>query len=220
MTDLSAMLSDVVAGAYLTPTQLPLQPDLSLYLLNADYPQDRLDSEQAQRLMDAPPYWSFCWASGQVLAHQFMQHPEMVRDRIVVDFGCGSGVVAIAAAKAGAARAIACDCDELALQATLANAKLNQVEIETSLDLADVSALLGEAQGEAVLCAADVFYDRDNIPLLEEFQQNYAEVLLADSRLAGRALPNMEIYQRFVCSTLPDLDESKEFNSVSLYRTA
>jgi ribosomal protein L11 methyltransferase len=45
----------------------------------------------------------------------------------VLDFGCGSGVLAVAAAKLGAAHVIATDNDPQALTATLANAAANGV---------------------------------------------------------------------------------------------
>jgi ribosomal protein L11 methyltransferase len=47
--------------------------------------------------------------------------------RRVIDYGCGSGVLAIAALKLGAARALAVDIDEQALIATQANAAENDV---------------------------------------------------------------------------------------------
>ncbi|WP_462319882.1 50S ribosomal protein L11 methyltransferase [Halochromatium sp.] len=45
----------------------------------------------------------------------------------LIDFGCGSGILAIAALKLGAARAIAVDHDPQALEATLENAQINAV---------------------------------------------------------------------------------------------
>jgi ribosomal protein L11 methyltransferase len=47
--------------------------------------------------------------------------------RRVIDYGCGSGVLAIAALKLGAAQALALDIDEQALIATQANAAANDV---------------------------------------------------------------------------------------------
>ena len=47
--------------------------------------------------------------------------------RTVLDFGCGSGVLAIAALLLGAERALACDIDPQALLATRENARLNGV---------------------------------------------------------------------------------------------
>ena len=46
----------------------------------------------------------------------------------VCDFGCGSGVLAIAALKLGARHAVALDNEPQAITATLANARLNDVE--------------------------------------------------------------------------------------------
>jgi ribosomal protein L11 methyltransferase len=47
--------------------------------------------------------------------------------KTVIDYGCGSGVLAIAAIKLGAKKAYAVDIDEQALLATRENARLNQV---------------------------------------------------------------------------------------------
>lgn len=46
----------------------------------------------------------------------------------LLDYGCGSGVLAIAALKLGCARAVAMDVDQQAVTATLSNAKKNDVE--------------------------------------------------------------------------------------------
>jgi ribosomal protein L11 methyltransferase len=51
----------------------------------------------------------------------------------VLDYGCGSGILAIAAKKLGAARVLAVDIDEQAIQATIYNAKVNRVELEGML---------------------------------------------------------------------------------------
>ncbi|MFT6329176.1 MAG: ribosomal protein L11 methyltransferase [Bermanella sp.] len=51
-----------------------------------------------------------------------------VKDKTVVDFGCGSGILAIAALKLDAAKVIGIDIDPQALQATMDNASRNEVE--------------------------------------------------------------------------------------------
>jgi ribosomal protein L11 methyltransferase len=48
----------------------------------------------------------------------------------LVDLGCGSGVLAVAAAKLGFAPVLALDDDELAVEATRANAASNEVAVE------------------------------------------------------------------------------------------
>lgn len=49
-------------------------------------------------------------------------------EQTVVDFGCGSGILGIAALKLGARRVVGIDIDPQAIEASLANAKRNQVE--------------------------------------------------------------------------------------------
>lgn len=50
----------------------------------------------------------------------------------VLDYGCGSGILAIAAAKLGAARVDATDIDPHALEATAANARANCVPVRVA----------------------------------------------------------------------------------------
>lgn len=50
------------------------------------------------------------------------------KDKVVVDYGCGSGILAIAAAKLGAQQVIAVDNDPQALEATCSNAANNHVD--------------------------------------------------------------------------------------------
>lgn len=47
--------------------------------------------------------------------------------KTVIDYGCGSGILAVAALVLGAERAVACDLDPQALTATQENARKNQV---------------------------------------------------------------------------------------------
>jgi ribosomal protein L11 methyltransferase len=58
------------------------------------------------------------------------------RDSKVVDYGCGSGILAIAAAKLGAQRVIAVDNDPQALDATRANAQRNGISDKIEIHLA------------------------------------------------------------------------------------
>lgn len=66
----------------------------------------------------------------------------------VLDFGCGSGILAIAALKRGAVHADAVDIDPQALTATVGNAQLN--EVEGRLRCASVEQFTAQAVDEAV----------------------------------------------------------------------
>jgi len=204
-------LEGIIPGARLDVTSLPDCPALRLQLLNADYPQGALDTEALARVMDNPLYWVFCWASGQVLADYLLSNPQQVADKRVVDFGSGSGVVAIAAALAGAREVIACDSDALALAATDGNARLNGVELVLAPDF---DAIEGPVD---LLIAADVLYDRDNLPWLKRFVERAPQVLVADSRLKDFDFPPYREIARHESCTIPDLDESAEFREVRIY---
>lgn len=188
---------------------MPDCPQISLYLINSDFYQGPLSAEAMAAVMAAPAYWAFCWASGQALAARILENPEWVRGRSVLDFGAGSGVVGVAAALAGAAHVVACDLDPDARQACRANAELNDVEIE----------IIGEAgQRQAdVLFAADVLYDRENLPLLSLFQERAAEVWVADSRIRDFDFPPYRERALVSSHTLPDFDEFDEFKQVRFY---
>lgn len=56
-----------------------------------------------------------------------------LKGKYVIDYGCGSGILAIAAALLGAEKVIAVDTDPQALEATRANAERNGVEIDAFL---------------------------------------------------------------------------------------
>ena len=143
---LTAHIRRVLKRGRITATSLPLTPEIRLYLLDADYPRHALMREETEALMDDPPFWSFCWSSGQVLARWIMEHKEVVADRRVLDFGTGSGIVAIAAARSGARRVVACDIDPVSLQAVRANGALNQVEIEVCTEFEEACPDLQEPE--------------------------------------------------------------------------
>jgi ribosomal protein L11 methyltransferase len=56
------------------------------------------------------------------------QHPQAGR---VLDYGCGSGILAIGAAKYGAQQVVAVDIDEAAVESTQRNAAANNVALQT-----------------------------------------------------------------------------------------
>jgi predicted nicotinamide N-methyase len=208
---LQRALENILPGARLQATPLPALPALRLQLLGADFPQAGLSPEAMLRVMDNPLYWTFCWASGQVLAGFLTAQPAWVRGRRVLDFGCGSGVAGIAAARAGAAEVIACDCDPLALAATRVNAALNGVELTLCDDFDRVDGELD------LIIVADVLYDRANFAWLDRFVARAGQVLVADSRVRDFAHRSYRLIGRQQAGTVPDLDESPEYRDVRIY---
>jgi len=210
---LQAALNDLLGDARLVAEPLP-GTDLRLWLIDAANMDRAFSPEETRRILEEPPYWSFCWASGLVLARWLAERPEWVRDKRVLDFGAGSGVAAIAAAKAGAVEVVACDLDPLALAACQANAALNEVELRYSQDF------FGEADRFDLIIVADVLYDRANLPLLDHFLSRGREALVADSRVRDFAHPLYRRLDVLDACTWPDLAEPAEFRHVSLYHAA
>lgn len=208
---LEQQLQRTLANATLGVQSLPDLDNLSLYLLNPDYPRIPISSEQMQVIWQEPAYWIFCWASGLAMAKWLKANPDYVRGKRVLDFGAGSGVVAIAAKQAGAGEVVACDIDPLALLACKANAELNGVELSYSADFYQLNTQFD------VLLAADVLYDISNRHFLDEFLQRAKQVLVADSRVKNFEHPHYKKLTEQAATTWPDLDEFDEFRVVRFY---
>lgn len=205
-------LHRVLPNARLQPATLPGLPELQLWLLDPANLDRAFSSEETQRLLEQPPYWGFCWGSGLALARWILDNPEQVRGKRVLDFGSGSGVVALACSAVGAARSIACDLDQAAQLACALNSELNGLTLELS---ADYFAVDGELD---LIVAADVLYDRANQDFLDQFRGRAGKVLLADSRVRDLQHPHYERLATLPGQTWPELGEPLEFRQVALYR--
>lgn len=161
-----------------------------------------------------PAYWAFCWGSGLAMARWILDHPEVVRDQVIVDLGSGSGVVAIAAALAGAKEVWACDNDVDALAASLANASLNGVTLKSAADVDDTP------MNADLLCMADVLYDRSNFALIDLALSRTKQMVIADSRIADVEHAAFQLSHRQTALTYPNLGEFEEFRTVSFFVTA
>lgn len=210
---LQAPLAELLGDAQLRAETLP-GTDLRLWLIDAENMDRAFDADETRRILEEPPYWCFCWASGLALARWFAEQPRWVTGKRVLDFGAGSGVAAIAAAKAGAAEVVACDLDPLALEACRANAALNGVTLGYSADF------FAEADRFDLVVVADVLYDRANLPLLDHFLSRGREALVADSRVRDFAHPLYRRLAMLEACTWPDLAEPEQFRHVSLYHAA
>lgn len=208
--ELQNALQQLLGDARLSAETLP-GTDIRLWLVDPSNMDRSFSPEETRRILEEPPYWSFCWASGLVLARWLAERPEWVRGKRVLDFGAGSGVAAIAAAKAGATEVVACDLDPLAIESCRANAALNGVELSYSLDL------FSEEDRFDLIIVADVLYDRANLPLLDAFLSRGQEALVADSRVKDFQHPRYTRLGLLEACTWPDLAEPAEFRNVSLY---
>jgi len=154
----------------------PLVPEIRLHLASEVIPLWRKTEEELAEIGVPPPYWAFAWAGGQALARYVLDHPDIVMGKHVLDFGAGSGLVALAAAKAGAAHVIAADIDPFAIAAIARNAEANNVTVETVTD-----DMIGSTKLFDLILVGDMCYER---PLAERLMAwlkfSQAQILLGD----------------------------------------
>jgi predicted nicotinamide N-methyase len=173
----------------------PLCPEIALWLLPHE-----VDLELECRTLNdcqPPPYWAFCWGSGQALARYLLDRPDEVCGRLVVDFGSGSGVAAIAAAIAGAATVVAVDRDASARRAICANALHNQV---------DVTVAARVPQEWDVMLASDVLYESANRDWLLAAPPRGRRVIVSDPERPSSPPIPAEPIAHYAARTLPDAD--------------
>lgn len=210
---LDTLIKTMLNDAFVSIQSMPQCPEIPLYLVDPSTMDRRFNLDEVRRIWSHTAYWAFCWASGQVLARYILDNPSWVVGKKVLDFGSGSGVVAIAAMKAGAREVIACDIDLDALKSCQQNARLNNVILTLSDDLLAITDTDID-----VLIAADVLYDRENLSFLDTFFEYAPNVLLADSRIKDFQHSRYDPLEKIDSFTVPDLDEFDEFRLVSLYK--
>lgn len=210
MTDSADFVRDNTA---LVP--LHLVPEISLHLAGEVVPLWRKTEEELNIEGAPPPYWAFAWAGGQALARYVLDHPEVVRGKSVLDFGSGSGLVAIAAAKAGAA-VLAADIDGFAAAAIALNAEANGATV--TITQADI---IGRDGNWDTILVGDMCYERPLAERLLAWLRVQAEagalVLLGDP---GRNyFPNsgVEKLAEYAVETSRDL-EDRDMRETGVFR--
>ena len=213
----------------------PLVPEIDLHLATEVVPLWRKTEEELEAEGIPPPYWAFAWAGGQALARYVLDHREVVTARSVLDFGTGSGLVAIAAAKAGARMVVAADIDGFAVTAIGLNCWANGISC-----MVRKPAMEGNGQGRRgekieivtediigrpcawdVILVGDMCYER---PLaerllhwLEDCARQGANVLLGDpgrTYFPGTGAAKLATYR---VQTTREL-EDREIRETSVFR--
>jgi len=193
----------------------PLVPEIKLHLATEVVPLWQLTEEELAAQGIPPPYWAFAWAGGQALSRYVLDHPEIVKSKSVLDFGSGSGLVAIAAAKAGADRVMAADIDDFAQATIKLNAAANGAIVSTT------TADLIDSDGNwRIILVGDMCYER---PLAErllswltERARHGARVLLGDPGRSYFPKKGVEKLETYRVQTMRDL-EDREIRETSVY---
>jgi predicted nicotinamide N-methyase len=185
----------------------PLVPEIPRHLATEITPIWQATEESLARSGLPPPFWAFAWVGGQALARYLLDCPEQVAGRFVLDFGAGSGVVAIAAAKAGAAFVLAAEIDHLAVAAIAANALLNEVAVTvTTTDVIDMADPRWE-----VVTAGDVCYEQPMSDRVAAWLRDLAGrgnlVLLGDPGRTYLPAAGLRARARYLVPTSRDLED-------------
>jgi predicted nicotinamide N-methyase len=192
----------------------PLVPEVELFL--ADEVMGLWGETEALAAAEqSPPYWAFAWPGGQALARYVLDNPAEVRGRTVLDFGSGSGLVAIAAARAGASCVVAAETDPLALAAIDLNSQANGVFVEPiGIDIIGTNA-----RWNTVL-AGDMCYERPVaerlVPWLRLLVSGGVRVLLGDPGRNYFPAQGIRKLASFAVPTTLDL-EDREIRDTSVY---
>jgi ribosomal protein L11 methyltransferase len=91
----------------------------------------------------------------------------------IIDYGCGSGILAISAAKLGAQEVSAIDTDEQAVTSTISNARKNHVDDRIQCGL----------PGKIELVKADVLFANILLKPLQELSTNFSSLLLPGGQI-------------------------------------
>ncbi|HEY1836258.1 MAG TPA: 50S ribosomal protein L11 methyltransferase [Rhizomicrobium sp.] len=194
------------------PITPPLVPEVRLHLAVEAMALWRKTEEDLQAMGVPPPYWAFAWAGGQALARYILDRPETVRDKSVLDFGAGSGLVAIAAAKAGARSVLAADIDAYAAAAIALNAQANNVVLRVTTD----DMLGSQAPYDVILCG-DVCYEKPLAEaLLAWLAATRAQVLLGDPGRSYFPKSDVEQIALYRVQTTREL-EDREIRETGVY---
>jgi predicted nicotinamide N-methyase len=197
-------------------TASSLVPEIRLHLATEILPLWNKTEDEIEKHGLPPPYWAFAWAGGQALARYVLDNPETVRGKRVLDFGSGSGLVAIAAAMSGASSVLAVDIDAFAAAAITLNARANDVEI----DVRQKDVLEHNCFWETIL-VGDMCYER---PLAERLlawltkatEQN-ALVLLGDPGRNYFPKTGVEKLAGYQVETSREL-EDRDVRATAVYR--
>ena len=194
----------------------PLVPEVKLHLATEVVPLWRKTEEELEAEGVPPPYWAFAWAGGQALSRYVLDNPDVVAGRSVLDFGSGSGLVAIAAIKAGAASVLAADIDAFAGAAISLNASVNGARVEITTN--DVIGTAGDWQ---TILVGDMCYERPLaerlLAWLKERVADGAMVLLGDPGRSYFPKGGVEKLAIYRVQTTREL-EDREIRETSVYR--
>ena len=204
-----------------TPLTKPLVPELSLHLISKSSPW-YYQTHVPQLAHD--PFWTVFWPGGQSLARFVFDNGTVVRNKTVLDIGCGCGATSIACQMKHSHKVISNDIDLMALAATAINAELNHLyhPMLSNLDLIDGNQSLQSLPIEQVdvVFLGDMFYDEEFAKKVFEWCKrmirNGSEIYIGDPGRWG-----LDLIRPFISNVAQyDIDDvdNREFSTVNVFK--
>lgn len=192
----------------------PLVPEIRLHLATEITPIWQASEDMLARGNVPPPFWAFPWAGGQALARYVLDHRDAVAGKEVLDFGAGSGLVAIAAAQAGAAAVTAAEIDDFAATAIALNAALNGVAV-----VVETADLIGTADRIwDVVLVGDMCYEQPLAERLTAWLRMLAAkgvvVLLGDPGRSYVPTTGLTALARYAVATSRELEDRESRDGI------
>ena len=133
--------------------------------------------------------WPYLWECGVALGRWVLDHPNLVKDKLVYDLGTGQGTALIAAKKAGAKICIGVDCCVYAEFTLAANSDRNNVA--TMAYIKDIfNAKIAE---NSVILASDLVYGQSTSDDILECLAELGEHSTVIISVSGRTNPAYEV---------------------------
>jgi ETFB lysine methyltransferase len=118
-------------------------------------------------LDDFIPYWTELWPSAKGLSNFIAENWHIIKDKNIIEIGCGLGLPSLISAKLGAQKVVATDLIEDALDHVILNASLNGVSELVEVKIVDWTKMeVSDWSSFDVILAADIIYEKR---FVEEF---------------------------------------------------
>lgn len=182
----------------------PLTPELSLHLVTSSSPWWTMTPEDLWQQGIPEPFWAFAWGGGQALARYILDHPDSVRDKDVIDFGAGGGIVSLAAQKTGARTIVATEIDPWALVAFRMNVP--------NVEIVEEDWIGRQLSPGTVLLCGDMSYSQELCDSLMQWfaAQAAGEIIIGD---AGRGFIDRSRFETLGAYSVPaDYDADGKYS--------
>ena len=162
-------------------------------------PWEPYEAKAGEKVLELEPGRAFgtgLHETTRLVARAIRAHASEVQGKLVIDVGCGSGILALAALALGAAKAVAIDNDPEAIDVTRENAARNALSDRCEASTTDIAAL--DLQAPLVLANIEA---RILIPMAADLQRRVAPggllllsgILVPQKDDVRAAYPDMEL---------------------------